>query len=371
MLADIATRFKMTTFIGSMQMQKLEIPGMAERIIFDVILSEYFQLPHSVAFPLHYITMSCIMRKKLPLQALNVMIKKMPRMDLEIRHRFCIFFAFIMNHIDYQMNFDVLKKITDKESVHFKCVQDLFKQMSLITYSKKLEDILKEKNMPEQWLTKNFGDPVFVHGEDEDDIKNLLEKLKFKDEEREAFTAFLTGDDLEAKDEAKQEILFEVIFRKANRNYSFMEKVLEAYAETLQENLIDKKNVVKMLYNMFHQCHDRLVVFIELFCNSNRSIITYENFVEWVDGLEQLNENHLGLINRVIGDCIENENTGAAVKIFDVLKKKIEQAQDEQKVTASAHTVVMLRSHHAGMKDKWNDVKALFEGLEDFNTLFT
>jgi hypothetical protein len=88
MLADIATRFKMTTFIGSMQMQKLEIPGMAERIIFDVILSEYFQLPHSVAFPLHYITMSCIMRKKLPLQALNVMIKKMPRMDLEIRHRF-------------------------------------------------------------------------------------------------------------------------------------------------------------------------------------------------------------------------------------------------------------------------------------------
>lgn len=274
MVSDILSRFSDTSFVASNQLFKLKIPGLAERIVFDVIISDFFQLPHIPAHHLHYISVCTIMERSfkrigfilcpIMYQTMNLCIKKITRMDPEIRLRFETLFALVMNHLDFGFNFDVLKKITDPESEHFKAVQSMFNRLSIFTYTKKLEDILKENKMPEAWLTANFGDPIFVHSEDENDIKNISEKIKFKDESLEEFTTFIESDDIENKDSALEEFLFESVFRKANRNYSFMEKVLSHYSSILCSKL-NSKTTATMLFNMFKHNIQRFLVFACLF----------------------------------------------------------------------------------------------------------
>lgn len=361
-VSDIITRYNTTTFVAAMQIQRLDIPGLSERILFDVLLSDYFQLPKPSAHHLHYITIACIMRKRLPIQSLNVLIKKLPRMDPEIKHRFYTLFSLVMNHLDFQINFDVLKKITDPESSHYKHVQELFARLSIFTYTKKLEDIFKEKGMPTGWLTENFADPIFIHGEEEEDIKKITEKIRFKDESKEEFEQLLNGEDLEAKEDVLEEVLFEAVFRKANRNYSFMEKVLEIYADTLGTFLKNKLNVVKMMFNMFQHNRDRLVVFFELFCK--HKVISHTDITEWIGSQEAITPTHLHLVYHVLQNLMEAGEYPTAVKVFEETKKITEKSTESPH--ANEFTVAMLRKHlkDLHLKGKYEEVKEIFKDTE-------
>jgi hypothetical protein len=215
MLADIVSMYDKFSFSAAYQMLNFEIPGLKEKAVFDVILSELFQLPAPKASEMHYITVVNVLRKKIPLQALNLMIKKLPRMDPEIKIRFETFFALTMNHLDFQINFDVLKKVTDQSCQHYSHVKDLFSRILFYVNSKKLKDILVSKKMPESWVTENYKEPVFIHGEDEEDIKKLSKKFSMDMESRDEFDQVITRGELEAKETALDEVLLEVIFRKA------------------------------------------------------------------------------------------------------------------------------------------------------------
>lgn len=358
-VSDIITRYDKTTFVAAMQIQRLEIPGIAERIMFDVLLSDYFQLPHPQVHHLHYIVVACIMRKRLPIQALNLLIKQMPRMDQEIRMRFETFYALIMNHIDFQLNFDVLKKITNKESVHYKCVQDLFKRMKVFTF--KLPELLKEKNMPSDWVIEGYGDPIFIHGEDEEDIKKIVEKIKFKDESKDELEELINGEDLEAKEEALEEVIFEAFFRKANRNYSFMQKVLDTYDSTLQNALKDKKNVVKMMYNMFKDTPEKFITFTDMFIS--HKIIETQHVTEWLLENDSLEGNHFFVLSQIMKITMEKGEYQNAVKIFDDMKKILDKSEGK---TGNDYIMSMLRKHRDELEQNGHfaDVEKMYEDTE-------
>jgi len=297
------------------------------------------------------------------------MFKKMPRMDTEIKLRYETLFALTMNHMDFQLNFDVFKKVTDKESPHYKCIKDLFKKMTIFSYSKKFIDMLKDKEMPEDWVTDGYGDPTFIHGEDEEDITKLMEKLRFRDESKDEFEELLNGEDISAKDEALEEILFEVVFRKANRNYSFMEKVLEHYDSTLKTQLKNKKNTVKMMVTMFKSCPARLVIFIEMF--ANHKIFDFSDVTEWILEQDKIEEIHVKIVNHILNSLIYDENYSQATKMLEDLKKIVEKASDQKDITD--FTLAILRMHQPILeeKGKFEDVKKMFEGFEQFKELMS
>ena len=363
-VSDIISRFKDTTFTCCCQIQRLNIPGLTERILFDVIFSELFQLPHMEAHILHYANIAWILRKRLPLQAINLLIKKMPRMDPEVKMRFEIFFSFVMNHMDFAVNTDVIKRFTDKDSAHYKYTKNLFERMSIISFPKKMEEMVKDKKLPEDWVVKNFCDPVFVHGEDENDIKNLVEKMKFRDESKDEFESFLTGEEMESKDEAMQEVLFEAVFRKANRNYSFMDKVLDFYSSTLQNNLSDKKNIAKMLYNMFKHNIEKFVVFMNLL--ENYKIYEYKDVMQWILESETIEESHMFIIYKIMHELAEKEDHTQMITILQELKSII--MKDPVDSIKTSYGVAILRHHQKVLtsKGKWDQVKEIFTSIEGF-----
>ena len=366
-VADIISRFKDTTFTWWCQIQRLNIPGMTERILFDVIFSELFQLPHMPAHPLHYANIAWIMRKRLPIQAINLLIKKMPRMDPEIRLRFESFYAFAMNHMDFAINWDVIKRFIDKESAHYKWTKKLFDGMSIISFPKKMEDLIKEKKLPEEWIAKNFWDPVFIHGEDENDIKNLVEKMRFKDDSKDEFEKFLTGEEIEAKDEAVQEVLFEAVFRKANRNYSFMDKVLDFYSSTLQNTLTEKKKIVGMLYNMFKHNIEKFIVFMNML--ATYKIYEYKDVTQWVLENETIEESHMYAIYKIMKELSEQEDYSQMVTILEDLKLIV--MKDPSDWVKTSYGIAILRNHQAVLTSsgKWDQVKELFSCVDGFSEI--
>jgi hypothetical protein len=366
MLADIITRYDEVSFSAACQMQNLEIPGLKERAMFDVILSELFQLPVQKAPQMHYITVANVLRKKMPLQALNLMIKKLPRMDPEIKIRFETFFALTMNHLDFQINFDVLKKVTDQSCQHYSHVKDLFSRMLLFTYSKKLKDILVSKKMPESWVTENYGEPVFTHGEDEEDIKKLSEKFRMKEESRDEFEQVVTGGELEAKETALDEVLLEVIFRKAGRNYSFFDRALELYASVYQTHLNFKSNVVKMIFKMFKGCNAKFMVFLELFVK--HEVLSYKDALEWLGEIEQPTEEHYLTIFQIVKNLVQEEDFEQVINVFQEAKKMLAKQGSDAK---HGFVVASVRHHQKVLKEKakLEELRALFGEMESFKGL--
>ena len=70
------------------------------------------------------------MWRRCPVEAVNLMIKKMPRMDPEVRERFIQFYARLVNHKGFNIGNTVLKKITDKESLHYKYVEEIIQELT-------------------------------------------------------------------------------------------------------------------------------------------------------------------------------------------------------------------------------------------------
>jgi len=121
MISDILTRYSRVGYNAMKQIQHLEVPeDIKERIMFDVLLSEYFQLPDSTVIQLYYKNVAAKMRRRLPHEAFNLMIKRMPRMDPEIKERWLSFYSFLMSHTGHRIDSNVLKRFTDKESLHYK-----------------------------------------------------------------------------------------------------------------------------------------------------------------------------------------------------------------------------------------------------------
>ena len=76
LISDICTRFDRISFNAAKQVMNLKIDGgMPERIIFDVLLSDLFQLPKTSSFEGYYRLVARVMRRRLPHQALNLMLK--------------------------------------------------------------------------------------------------------------------------------------------------------------------------------------------------------------------------------------------------------------------------------------------------------
>ena len=328
MISDIVNRFSETTFVASNQIFKLQIPGLSERMIFDVIISDYFQLPSMDSHHLSYITTSTIIERSFkriglilcPIiyQTMNLCIKKMPRMDPEIKIRFETMFALLMNHLDFNFNFDILKRITDTNSEHFAQVKSLFDRLTIFTYFKKLEEILKTNSLPEDWVVEGYTDPRFTHDEEEQDIKAITEKIRFRDESVEEFETLLNSDDLEHKEEGFDEFLLESIFRKAHRNYSFMQKVLDHYAETLQNHFKNKGEIPAMLNNLLSHNIQRYIIFIWIFLSN--SIIDLENILAYFSESE-LNQSHYFILYKLIERYLFDQKYDEVKQIFEWLSE--------------------------------------------------
>lgn len=300
MICNILTRYDRVCYNALKQIEHLEEEGdYRERVIYDVFLSELFQLPRPNSELLYYITFACKMWKRCPVQALNLMIKKMPRMDPEVRERFIALYTRLLNHKGFNISDTVLKKITDKESQHYKHVGEIINELISISYPQKLGYFCESVGLPKDLVSEEFGNPTFIHGEDEDDIKNLVEKLRFKEDGIQEFEDFYNGEEMSCLPEDKEEFLFEAIFRKANRNYSFMHKVIETYSDKLQDWFTDKEKIVERLFNMFEKTPVRLKNFLELFLKKDFALLKPEHVYAYLSKVEQAKEGHFKMLQQV------------------------------------------------------------------------
>ena len=211
--------------------------------------------------------------------------------------------------------------------------------MILLSYPQKFGHICEDNGFPKEWAPETFGQPVFIHGEDEDDIKNLLEKLKFKDEEREAFEEFYNSDDLEASGEDKEEILFEVLFRKANRAYSFMQKVVDSYQDMIKKAFTNKVRFVKMLYNMFEECHERIRGFLYIYMHELYQVIKPTDVLEFLDSIEEVKEGHLQLLVHINSITKEKGQDDDLIKGYEIMKKYIEKLKGNKYIDIMAVSI--------------------------------
>jgi hypothetical protein len=370
MLADIISKDNDVSSLAACQMQNFKISGLKEMVMFDVILSEVFQLPEQKTPQMYYITVVEVLRKKMPLQALNLMIKKLPRMDPEIKIRFEKFFALAMLRLDFQINFDVLKMVTDQSCQHYNHVKDLFSRMLLFTNSKKLKDILVSNNLPESWVTENYGEPVFIRGEDDEDIKKLSEKFRMEEASKNKFEQIITGGELEAKGTALDEVLLEVIFRKAGGNYTYLNRALELYASVYQTHLNFKSNVVKMIFKMFKGCNAKFIESLEFFVNYH--VLDYNDALEWLGEVEQPTEEHYLIIFQIVKNLVKNlvqeEDFEQVIDVFQVAKKMLAKQGSDAK---HGFVVASVRHHQKVLKEKakLEELRALFGEMESFKGL--
>jgi len=208
------SKYSNTPQYATMRVSDLNIPGgMSERIAFDVIISQIFTFSNSSNHLRQYLLIAASMQRRLPTEALNLLIKMMPRMDPEIRDRFYSFFAFITVHSNFNLNCHVLKKITEKEGLHFKYAQELFKKMMLLSNHQTIQNIVIKNNLNKEFVPKNINPSLFKHDKDEDEnyIKIFLEKLTFEDEEREELENFYKNGKFKATGDSIQKILLVVL----------------------------------------------------------------------------------------------------------------------------------------------------------------
>ena len=193
----------------------------------------------------------------------------------------------------------------DKESLHYKCGEDLFRKMINISYPQKFTHICNDHDLPPEWSPENINEGVFIHGEDEDDIKDLLEKLKFKDEEREEFEKYYNETSFETKD--KEEILFEVMFRKGAKNYSYLNKVVYSFQDFFKNAFKNKVKVVERLFKMFSHNPERMFAYFDVLTSEDFEIIQYDHIFEYIYKWQNINATHIYLLRYTIIQCFEEE----------------------------------------------------------------
>ena len=220
-------------------------------------------------------------------------------------------------------------------------------------------------------VQESFGTPLFVHGEDEDDINNLVEKLRFKEDQVQEFEEFYEGENLTCTEEEKQEFLFESIFRKANRNYSFMVKVVDTYSTKFKEWFSDKAKFVERLYTMWEKTPVKLYNFMEIFMRGDYGIIQPQDVYAFVMKVEELKEGHFRLVKEVLKYCYFVKDAENQIKAYECLSSMLLKYKETPSFDAVAETVSIIRRHLQVSKGANQKVFKIFESHEKIYSLFT
>jgi len=138
---------------------------------------------------------------------------------------------------------------------------------------RRMEQMLKDANLPLEFLFTEYVEPNWKFKDDEQDISLIKEAFSMKEEEENQITRLfasntLTGEDLEAK-------MVEACLRKTINSYSYLERLLKKFALAWQEKIEAKSSIIKQFIDLMGHCPQKLYHLLWIYRDAR--------FFEWSD----------------------------------------------------------------------------------------